>query len=195
MKITEREIIESARRLREQENQSMPVRPWNRRHFRVPDWLVALPAAVLVGFIAGVAVSKNLSDDEPTAALMATKTDTVYIQQPSASGAISDSLQPRIAADDDSASPESAALPTASARKRASAAALKASSATAKSMPSAAKATAKPRQTGADEAQRPTTSRPATASQPANASETDVRTGLPVSQDGIRYALLVANSH
>ena len=53
MKIDSQDIIRTAQQLCDEENKQLHVRPWNRsRHFHVPAWLVALPAAAIVGFTA-----------------------------------------------------------------------------------------------------------------------------------------------
>ena len=42
-----------ARRMRDEENESLHVRPWRRNRRSMPQWLVALPAAAVIGFLAG----------------------------------------------------------------------------------------------------------------------------------------------
>lgn len=78
MRIDNQDIIRAAQQLRDEANEPLNVRPWNRHHgrFRVPGWLVAIPAAVFVGFVLGI-WSKSMSQtDAPLTALV----DTVYIK-------------------------------------------------------------------------------------------------------------------
>lgn len=78
MKLDNQQIIDAARRQRDLDTSSMNVQPWtrHRKSFQVPTWLVALPAAAIVGFLFGLFVHKSLSDD--TSKLM-TAADTVYV--------------------------------------------------------------------------------------------------------------------
>lgn len=78
MKITDQEIIASARRLRQADDSQLSIRPWQRHHLHIPQWLVVIPAAVLVGFILGFAVRQPSAGPAPTA--MA-KTDTVFVHK------------------------------------------------------------------------------------------------------------------
>jgi len=80
MKIDNQDIIRTARQLRDEENEQLHVRPeFNRtrpwRH--VPKWLIAIPAAAIVGFFVGI-WTQNLQNDAPLTALV----DTVYIDVP-----------------------------------------------------------------------------------------------------------------
>ena len=80
MKIDNQDIIRTARQLRDEENEQLHVSPWNRhRHFHVPTWLVAIPAAAIIGFILGLWTQSNSHSDVPLTALV----DTVYIKVPS----------------------------------------------------------------------------------------------------------------
>ncbi|MBR1484364.1 MAG: hypothetical protein IJ612_01565 [Prevotella sp.] len=79
MKLTDQEIIASARRQRDADNQQLTVRPWahgNRRRFRVPAWLVAIPAAAVAGFFLGLAVQQPQPDTS-----LALQRDTVYVER------------------------------------------------------------------------------------------------------------------
>ena len=76
MRIDNRDIISTARKLRDEENSQLHVRPWGRRrHFSVPAWLVAVPAAAIVGFVFGVWTNSRQQADAPLTAMA----DTVYI--------------------------------------------------------------------------------------------------------------------
>ncbi|MBQ7571516.1 MAG: hypothetical protein IJT19_04685, partial [Bacteroidaceae bacterium] len=80
MKIDNQDIIRTARQLRDEENAELHVSPWNRhRHFHVPTWLVAIPAAAIIGFVLGLWTQANSHRDVPLTALV----DTVYIKVPS----------------------------------------------------------------------------------------------------------------
>lgn len=79
MKIDNQDIIRTARQLRDEENAELHVSPWNRhRHFHVPTWLVAIPAAAIIGFVLGLWTQSNSHSDVPLTALV----DTVYIKVP-----------------------------------------------------------------------------------------------------------------
>lgn len=81
MKIDSQDIIRTAQQLCDEENKQLHVRPWNRsRHFHVPVWLVALPAAAIVGFVLGLWTKAKTQDDMSVTALV----DTVYIKVPAA---------------------------------------------------------------------------------------------------------------
>jgi len=77
MKINNDTIARMTRLLRDEENAQLHVAPWqrNRRRFRVPAWLVALPAAAIVGFFFGLWTNSNSPADSPLTALV----DTVYV--------------------------------------------------------------------------------------------------------------------
>ena len=75
MKTDNEHIARMARQLRDEENSQLHVRPWNRRRFRIPSWLVAIPAAAIVGFFFGLWTSNKAATDVPLTVLV----DTVYI--------------------------------------------------------------------------------------------------------------------
>ena len=76
MNVKDHDIARIARHLREEENQQLQVRPWKRHHhYRPPQWLVALPAAAIIGFLLGIWTGNHSQTDKPLAAL----TDTVYV--------------------------------------------------------------------------------------------------------------------
>ena len=78
MRIDNQDIIRAAQQLRDEANEPLNVRPWNRHHgrFRVPGWLVAIPAAGFVGFVLGIWSKSTSQTDAPLTALV----DTVYIK-------------------------------------------------------------------------------------------------------------------
>ena len=97
MKVTEQDIIRTARQLRDEENEQLNVQPWNShrsrgfrsrgfrsRGFRsrgfaiptIPAWLVAIPAAAIIGFVFGFWTKSTCQLDAPLTALV----DTVYIK-------------------------------------------------------------------------------------------------------------------
>ena len=77
MRVDNQDIARMARQLCNEENETLHVSPWKRhRHFTVPSWLVALPAAALVGFFLGVWTNVPTQTDTPLTAF----TDTVYIK-------------------------------------------------------------------------------------------------------------------
>ena len=79
MKIDNQDIIRTARQLRDEENAGLHVSPWKRhRHFHVPTWLVAIPAAAIIGFILGLWTQANTNSDTSLTAFV----DTVYIKVP-----------------------------------------------------------------------------------------------------------------
>ena len=80
MKIDNQDIIRTAQQLRDEENEQLDIRPWNRHHshFRIPSWLVAIPAAAFIGFILGIWTKSSNQQDTPLTALV----DTVYIKVP-----------------------------------------------------------------------------------------------------------------
>jgi hypothetical protein len=80
MKIDSENIIRTAQQLRDEANGQLEIRPWNRHrsHFRIPSWLVAIPAAVFIGFILGIWTKSSSQTDAPLTALV----DTVYIKVP-----------------------------------------------------------------------------------------------------------------
>ena len=77
MKITDQDIIRAARQLRDEENNQLRVTPWHRHHhFRVPSWLVAIPAAAFLGFLLGIWFDGEATGNMPLTAM----TDTVYVK-------------------------------------------------------------------------------------------------------------------
>ena len=78
MKINEREIAESARRLRETENDKLRIKPWRRRRLAIPSWAAFIPAAALLGFFFGVQFGEKRQTED---VLAMAKTDTVYIKE------------------------------------------------------------------------------------------------------------------
>ena len=80
MKIDNQDIIRTAQQLRDEDNQQLHVNPWNRQHnhFHVPTWLVAIPAAAIIGFVLGLWTQHHSNDNAPLTALV----DTVYIKVP-----------------------------------------------------------------------------------------------------------------
>ncbi len=100
MKITDQDIVRVTQELRDEENNQMTVRPWakgekvkrlkgekNSSHsstFRpfnlstFPKWLVAVPAAAIIGFVFGFWTQAQTKTDTPLAALV----DTIYIKVP-----------------------------------------------------------------------------------------------------------------
>ena len=80
MKIDNQDIIRTAQQLRDEENEQLDIRPWNRHrsHFRIPSWLVAIPAAVFIGFILGIWTKSSNQQNTPLTALI----DTVYVKVP-----------------------------------------------------------------------------------------------------------------
>ena len=76
MKVDNQDIIRTARELRDEENSRLHVRPWRRSpRFRVPAWLVAVPAAAIVGFFFGLWTNSRQS----AGGLMTAMADTVYV--------------------------------------------------------------------------------------------------------------------
>lgn len=77
MRINNQDIIRTAREMRDEENNRLHVRSWGRRaRFRIPAWLVAVPAAAIVGFFFGVLTGSQQSTDAPLTAMA----DTVYVK-------------------------------------------------------------------------------------------------------------------
>lgn len=80
MNITDQDIIRTARQLRDEENEQLHVRPeFNRTRpwRRIPSWLIAIPAAAIVGFFVGIWTEGSQNDAPLTA-----RVDTVYVQMP-----------------------------------------------------------------------------------------------------------------
>ena len=80
MKIDSENIIRTAQQIRDEENIQQTIRPWNRHrsHLRIPSWLVAIPAAIFIGFILGIWTKSSNQQDAPLTAMV----DTVYIKVP-----------------------------------------------------------------------------------------------------------------
>ena len=80
MKIDNQDIIRTIRQLRDEENTELHVSSWNRHHhhFHVPTWLVAIPAATIIGFVLGIWTNVN----NPKEAQLSSLVDTVYIKVP-----------------------------------------------------------------------------------------------------------------
>jgi hypothetical protein len=84
MKITEQDIVRTARKLRDEENQQLNVEQWNShrrssRGFAIPTppaWFVAIPAAAIVGFMLGFWTNSSSKLDSTLTAIV----DTVYIK-------------------------------------------------------------------------------------------------------------------
>ena len=80
MKVTEQDIIRTARQLRDEENAQQNVRPFKGFHrqkrFAIPAWVVAIPAAAILGFVFGFWTKSNSQVDTP----LTTHVDTVYIK-------------------------------------------------------------------------------------------------------------------
>ena len=78
MRITDQDIINTAQQLRDEENEQLHVRPvFNRaKSYRIPAWLVAVPAAAFVGFLLGLWTKGGTDYQQPLLAM----TDTVYIK-------------------------------------------------------------------------------------------------------------------
>ena len=101
MKITDQDIVRVAQELRDEENEQMHVRPWAKgekvnklkgernsslssspfhlfNFSTFPKWLVATPAAAIIGFVFGIWTQAHTKTDTPLAALV----DTVFIEVP-----------------------------------------------------------------------------------------------------------------
>jgi hypothetical protein len=79
MKIEDKDIIRTAQQLRDEQNAQFHVRPWNRHsHFHIPTWLVAVPAAAIIGFVLGIWTNVSSPKETSLTALV----DTVYIKVP-----------------------------------------------------------------------------------------------------------------
>ena len=79
MIIDNQDIIRTAQELRDEENQQLSVSPWNHhRRVHIPTWLIAIPAAAIIGFVLGLWTQNQSNDNVPLTALV----DTVYIKVP-----------------------------------------------------------------------------------------------------------------
>ena len=77
MKVTEQDIVYTARQLRDEENEQLSIQPWNRhRRHHLPTWIVAIPAAAIIGFVFGFWTKSANQLDTPLTALV----DTIYIK-------------------------------------------------------------------------------------------------------------------
>lgn len=76
MKVTEQDIIRTARLLRDEENEQLHVTPWGHRPRRFATWLIAVPAAAILGFVFGFWTKSNSQIDASLTALV----DTIYIK-------------------------------------------------------------------------------------------------------------------
>lgn len=77
MRVDNQDVIRTAQELRDEENSRLHVRPWRRSpRFHVPVWLVAVPAAAIVGFFFGLWTNSQQS----AVNLMTAMVDTVYIK-------------------------------------------------------------------------------------------------------------------
>ena len=70
------DIIAMARRIREEENNQLQVRPWKSRNRMA--WYITVPAACLIGFSLGYCPRPASETPQDLTALAAT--DTVYVQ-------------------------------------------------------------------------------------------------------------------
>ena len=70
------DIIAMARRIREEENNQLQVRPWKSRNRMA--WYITVPAACLIGFFLGYCLRPAGETPQDLTALAAT--DTVYVQ-------------------------------------------------------------------------------------------------------------------
>ena len=80
MNITDQDIVHTAQQLRDEENEQLHVRPEfsrTRPWHRIPSWLIAIPAAAIVGFFVGIWTEGSQNDAPLTA-----RVDTVYVQMP-----------------------------------------------------------------------------------------------------------------
>lgn len=77
MKINDKEIARMARRMRDEENGSLHVRRWRRNRRSMPQWLVALPAAAVIGFLAGFFTGSKSEPEDMR--MLSQRIDTLYI--------------------------------------------------------------------------------------------------------------------
>ena len=73
------DIIAAARQLRQEQNDSMHIRPWKRQSRW--GWYVAIPAACLVGFAMGFYLRPSAETPAPALAKTIVVTDTVMVQE------------------------------------------------------------------------------------------------------------------
>lgn len=77
MKINDKDIARMARRMRDEENGSLHVRRWRRNRKSMPQWLVALPAAAVIGFLAGFFTGSKSEPEDMR--MLSQRIDTLYI--------------------------------------------------------------------------------------------------------------------
>lgn len=77
MKINDKDIARMARRMRDEENGSLHVRRWRRNRKSMPQWLVALPAAAVIGFLAGFFTGSKSEPEDMR--ILSQRIDTLYI--------------------------------------------------------------------------------------------------------------------
>ena len=76
MKISDKDIIQAVKELRDENNQQLHIRPWKYKHHTIfPKWLVAVPAAAIVGFVFGMWTNSQTEPKQVLTALV----DTVYV--------------------------------------------------------------------------------------------------------------------
>ena len=78
MKVTEKDIIQMAQTLRDEENQQLKPRSWNNPRRHLPLWIASVSAAAVVGFVLGVFVTSHTQTEVPLLA----KADTIYVEVP-----------------------------------------------------------------------------------------------------------------
>jgi len=79
--LTDEELMAAARRLREEENSRLHVRPWRQKNRTA--WRIAVPAACLVGFALGfwLRPSSETGGTQQPVAQTVVKSDTVYVRE------------------------------------------------------------------------------------------------------------------
>lgn len=76
MKITDQDIVRTTRQLRDEHDAQLHVNPWHSRRFHIPAWIVAVPAAAIIGFVLGFWTQNHSQTSSPLTALV----DTIYIK-------------------------------------------------------------------------------------------------------------------
>ena len=76
------DIIAIARRLREEDNSQLHVRPWKSSRRRIA-WYIALPAACVISFVLGYCLRPTSNTETPhdLTAQTVTTSDTVYVHE------------------------------------------------------------------------------------------------------------------
>lgn len=74
------DIIAIARRIREEDNSQLHVRPWKSSRRRIA-WYIALPAASVISFVLGYCLRPTTKADTPHDLTAQTTTDTVYLRE------------------------------------------------------------------------------------------------------------------